>query len=87
MLKVPEQRAFEDALRAPDPTSALAAVVRESLKEPSVTREELLEALEEFRSLLQRQGLDAEEDVVLEVMDFLAGWASPHVSLATDREL
>jgi hypothetical protein len=84
MLTAPEQHTFEEARRAPDPTGALAAVVRNRLKEPGVTHQELLNSLEEFRGILQQQGQGSEEDVVLEVMDFLVGWASPHVSLAAE---
>jgi hypothetical protein len=84
MLKPPEQKAFEDALRAANPRSALTEVVRHRLGEPGTSRQQLLDSLEEFRGILQRQGLDTDEDVVLEVMDFLAGWASPHMSLTAE---
>ena len=39
-------------------------------------RRQVLNDLEEFRELLREHGED--EDVVLDVMDFLTGWCSPH---------
>jgi hypothetical protein len=86
MLKLPEQRAFEDALRAPDPMGALIDVVQHRLMTAGASRHDLLDSLEEFRGILKRQHLDADEDVVLEVMDFLAGWASPHMSLTAEGQ-
>lgn len=37
--------------------------------------------LEELRAELRRDGLEAEEDVVLEAMDFLVGWCNPQTRL------
>ena len=85
-MKLSMQRAFEDALQASDPTSALAGVVRGPLEPADVTHEERLEALEEFRVILRQEGRDSDEDIVLEVMDYLVGWASPHMSLAVDGD-
>jgi len=38
-------------------------------------------ALEEFREGLQQAHRDDDENVVLDVMDFLSGWTSPHLAL------
>lgn len=45
------------------------------------SRDEVLAALEELRAHDPDR-----EDVVLDVMDFVVGWASPHVSLNPPRE-
>lgn len=44
-------------------------------------KELLLQQLEEARAQLQMRGKEAEEDYVLEVMDYLVGWCSPGVRL------
>lgn len=82
----PKTRAlFEKGLRAEDPTSGLSNVVRRLLKDSGMARQEILDQLELFRGVLKADGRDEDEDVVLEVMDFLVGWASPHVSMASTR--
>ena len=71
---------FEEALAAPEPTLALRdAVVR--AREAGVERDVVEGQLRALREHLQRAGRDADEDVVLEVMDFLAGWSSPHMKI------
>jgi len=71
---------FEVALRADSPTLALRSTV-ESLLGEGWGRNGLLETLEAYRRDLRRSGRSRDEDVVLEVMDFLTGWSSPHVAL------
>lgn len=53
----------------------LRALVKDELA-AGMTREEALDSLEELR----RQAPDY-EDVALDVMDFVTGWSSPHVSV------
>jgi len=36
---------------------------------------------EQTRRQLREAGRDREEEVVLEIMDFLVGWCSPHMNL------
>jgi len=45
------------------------------------TRDELLAQLESFREILSVAGRDNDEDSVLEAMDFLVGWCSPHLKV------
>jgi hypothetical protein len=71
---------FDEALDDPEPTLRLRSTVQ-TLLEEGWTRELALEALQEFRAQLQGAGREADEDVVLEVMDFVTGWSSPHVKL------
>ena len=71
---------FEEALAAPEPTLALReAVVR--ARTAGAERDAVERQLRALRGHLQRAGRDADEDVVLEVMDFLAGWSSPHMTI------
>ena len=72
-------RAFDAAFRAPNPTIALRDVVAEELVQHD--RATVLDELEELRAALRAASRDAEEDVVLEVMDFVTGWCAPHVRL------
>ena len=53
----------------------LRVLVKEELA-AGATREEVLMALEDLRTRDPER-----EDVVLDVLDFVVGWSSPHVSL------
>ena len=44
-------------------------------------REAILANMENLAFKLRETGREIEEDVVLDVMDFLIGWCSPHMSL------
>lgn len=56
-------------------------LVLDELKGERYTREELLEALEHFRSVLREREQEEQEDQLLDVMDQLDGWCAPHVRL------
>jgi len=72
---------FEQALRQLGPRDQnLAAVVKARLT-AGQTRDEALAALASFRVHLVSAGRDEDEDVVLEVMDYVVGWASQHLKL------
>ena len=72
--------AYEEALAAAEPALALReAVVR--AREAGVGRDVVVGPLQALREHLRRAGRDEDEDVVLEVMDFLAGWSSPHTAI------
>ncbi|HTP07012.1 MAG TPA: hypothetical protein VMP08_02085 [Anaerolineae bacterium] len=43
--------------------------------------ETILAKLENYRHTLQRMGRYSEEDVILEVMDFLTGWCSQQMKI------
>lgn len=44
-------------------------------------REQLLEDFERVRAMLRERDEEEREDAVMEVMDFLYGWCSPHMKL------
>jgi hypothetical protein len=72
---------FEDALLTDDePTLRLRAVVAQLVAE-GISRELLQQELLDWRKDLREHGRDEDEDVVLEVLDFLTGWSSPHMSI------
>ena len=57
----------------------LRAVVKDALASGH-PRDDVLDDLEKLRDELRRDN-PALEDVVLDVMDFVVGWASPHSDL------
>ena len=76
-----ESEEFELALRQLGPRDQnLAAVVKTSLA-AGQSRAKAFAALTQLREELASAGRDEDEDVVLEVMDYLVGWASPHQKL------
>jgi hypothetical protein len=44
-------------------------------------KDDLIEDFEELRAQFEERGEEEREDAVLEVMDFLYGWGSPHMKL------
>jgi len=45
----------------------------------------ILDFFEKNRQSLHEAGRETDEDSLVEVMDFLTGWCSPHMSLAAKR--
>jgi hypothetical protein len=73
--------AYLSALAESDPLAALREVVRHELHDRHANRDVVLQELETLRGDLRNAGRLDDEDVVLEVMDFVAGWCSPHARL------
>lgn len=71
---------FTAALASPQPLWCSREAAR-GLLERGWGRDELLAALERFRGVLREAGRDDDEDIVLEVMDFLVGWCSPQMKV------
>jgi hypothetical protein len=71
---------FYAALASEEPLEGLRRAVAREL-EAGVPRERLVAELEDLRADLRRSSREDDEDVVLEVMDFLTGWSSPHMRL------
>ena len=70
-----EREALEAAPSHDELAMRLRAVVKEALAE-GTPRDEVLGALDDLRADVPEY-----EDVVLDVMDFIVGWSSPHVAL------
>lgn len=71
---------FEQALRSSDRVGELRRLAQRLLDEgtpPHTVRERF----EQTRQELRRQDREEDEDAVMDVMDFLTGWCSPHMKL------
>ena len=68
---------YRTALESADPLVALRNTVARELQ--SADRGQVLRDLETLRTALRHDGRD--EDTVLDVMDFVTGWSSPHMRL------
>ncbi len=75
---------LEQALASPNPALELRSVIMR-LNSQGLTKETLLERLERTRETLREAGRERDEDLVLDVMDFLAGWCSPHMKLRLEK--
>lgn len=71
---------LEKALLSERPLHRVRETLRDLLDQ-GYSRETLLDELEQFRTVLRGSGRGDGEDVVLEAMDFLVGWSSPHMQL------
>jgi hypothetical protein len=71
---------IEEALRSSEPVNELRSLVQHFLADGQ-TREAVLDLLEGARQQLRHAGREAGEDAVMDVMDFLVGWCSPHMKL------
>jgi hypothetical protein len=80
MMKPSEQ--FQAALRSSEPAQALRAVVKRLVAEGR-TKGEIYALLEQFVLDLRRQPdhREADEDVVLDLMDTLGDWCHPSARL------
>lgn len=78
--EMPLDAQFDAALHAPEPLLRLRDTVS-TLLDQDWTRDELLAALETFRATLRAADRDADEDTVLEAMDFVTGWCSPQMKV------
>jgi len=72
--------AIHAALRSDEPLDNLRRAVDGQLS-AGVSREAINARLEVVRSELRAEGREDDEDVVLDVMDFVTGWSSPHMRL------
>jgi hypothetical protein len=77
-----QQRLFELANNTP-PSSLVLPLWRlaSSVLDVGYSREQLIEDFENLRAHFEEQGEEEREDAVLEAMDFLYGWCSPHMKL------
>jgi hypothetical protein len=71
---------FNAALASGEGLEGLRSAVERELRS-GVPREHVIAQLEALRSDLREDGRDADDDVVLEVLDFVTGWCSPQMRL------
>jgi hypothetical protein len=75
---------IEEALRSSDRVRELRRLAHRLLDE-GIKADTLLSAFERAREHLRSAHRDQEEDAVMDAMDFLTGWCSPHMKLP-DRD-
>jgi hypothetical protein len=72
---------LEKGLAAPDPLPELRNLI-EDLYAAGQTQPAILELFETARQHLRQSGRERDEDTIMEAMDFLVGWCSPHMNLS-----
>lgn len=77
-LRSREQEAFAAALNTGAPLLAIRAALSRFL-ERGASREAMLAELQDFRHEVRKGSRPQDEDVVLDAMDFVEGWCSPHM--------
>lgn len=73
---------FEEALRSIDRPSALRRLAQDLLNEGR-SSDNVQSEFESVRQQLRKDGRADDEDAVMDVMDFINGWCSPHMRLTT----
>jgi hypothetical protein len=71
---------FENALQSSEPHKTLTEFVTE-LASSGHTQEEVYQIFDSFRSQLRLAARESDEDIVMDVMDYICGWCSPHSRL------
>jgi hypothetical protein len=79
-------QSIEQALRSSQPVNELRNLVLHLLADGQ-TREAILGLLESARQQLRKVDREADEDTVMDVMDFLVGWCSPHMKLPPEQPI
>jgi len=74
---------FEQALRSPHRLAALRSLAMQCLSQGQ-DKAAVFERFEKVRQALRLAKREQDEDAVMEVMDFLVGWCSPHMQLPPD---
>jgi hypothetical protein len=77
---MPLEPRIEEALKDSFPLERLRALALH-WKGQGKNQAEMLSLFEQARCQLRDAGRDRDEDIVLEVMDFLIGWCSPHLKI------
>ncbi len=74
---------IDQALRSPEPAHRLRLLAKE-LFSRGVPSKEVLALFDDARQALREAGRDREEDAVMDIMDSIVGWCSPHMKLAPE---
>jgi hypothetical protein len=77
---------IEKALQSNEPVNELREVAR-TLFADGLTHEAVLDLFECARQQLRQADREAEEDAVMDAMDFLVGWCSPHMKLSPEEPI
>ena len=71
---------IQAALLSPDPLRGLRSVAQ-NLRSEGEGRDAILELFERSRRELRESNREPEEDLLMEAMDFVVGWCSPHMKM------
>lgn len=74
------QDKFEEALCHPKASEQLRALALE-LAAQGQTQQQVYDVFEQFRAYLRETEREADEDMIMDVMDCISGWCSPHARL------
>jgi hypothetical protein len=75
---------IELALKSDEPVLELRNLAQRLLVEGE-TREAVLDLFERARQQLRTTDQETKEEAVMDVMDFLVGWCSPHMKLPPEQ--
>ena len=75
---------IQQALGSSEPVNELRNLVL-GLFAQGQSRDAILELFERARQQLRQADREAEEETVMDVMDFLVGWCSPHRKLPPEQ--
>ena len=76
---------FEQALTAADRVGELRKLAQRLLDEGHPS-DKVLKRFEQARQCLREAAREDDEDAVMDVMDFLTGWCSPHMAIGERRK-
>ncbi len=76
---------IEAALRSARPVEQLREFAFGKLRQGH-EQQDVLAEFEQARQHLREAGREQDEDAVMDVMDMLVGWCSPHVKLSSGGE-
>jgi hypothetical protein len=82
-MKILEERlnkSLQAALETSEPVINFRLSVLKLLDE-NYERSEIYDVLQVLALSLRKKNKEEQEDIVLDVMDFLVGWSSPHMKL------
>jgi hypothetical protein len=77
---LPMDDLFEQALKSKEPLHELRSLASR-LSSQGLDRAALIEKFEEVRQQLRKEDREADEEAVMDVLDFLTGWCSPHMKM------
>jgi hypothetical protein len=80
MIPMTAEELVEEALASSRPVPELRSVVLR-LNSQGLTKDLILDRLEQTRTKLRAAGREKDEEALMDVMDFLTGWCSPHMKL------
>ena len=81
---MPMDSRIQEALAGPDSLNQLRLLVKK-LQSEGLSNDSILQSFEQARQHLREQGREQDENVVMELMDFLVGWCSPHMKLPPEQ--